>query len=125
MSKFYASKLAAVRHAVNYIGPDWEKSHILFPIDLPDGKTYYTLAAKIASNDSKPSSRRSSSAERQSAVSSFIPRSRIKGATKRVWDIADLMKGKGRREILDECRRQGIATGTAATQYQRWRATNK
>jgi hypothetical protein len=55
---------------------------------------------------------------------SFVPRSKIQGATKKVWDIADLMKGKPRREVLEECRRQGIATGTAATQYQRWKTAN-
>jgi hypothetical protein len=126
-AKFYASKSAAVRHAVNYIGGDWEKEYLVHEVELPDGGTYFAIVSRKHALAPMPTSRGSAVSERKTAVApSFIPRSRIKGATRRVWDIADLMQGKARREVLEECRRQGIASGTAATQYQRWKqATRK
>lgn len=120
-SKFYGSEVAAIRHAINAIGPDWEKEYVIFPVELPNGETFYSIMPR-----SKAASRASTRTERRSAIEpSFIPKSRIEGATRKVWDIADIMKGKPRRDVLEECRRQGIATGTAATQYQRWKTANK
>jgi hypothetical protein len=120
MNRFYASKSAAVRHAINTIGPDWEATTEVFPVELPDGATFFVIQDKEAiaaasSRGSKPA-RRSASND-----ATFIGRSRIKGATKRVWDIADGMRGRPRRDILAACRKEGIASGTAATQYQRWK----
>lgn len=40
--------------------------------------------------------------------------------TKKVWSIADSMPGAKRKEVIEECVRQGIAYGTARTQYQHW-----
>lgn len=40
--------------------------------------------------------------------------------TKKVWHIADSMPGAKRKEVIEECVRQGIAYGTARTQYQHW-----
>lgn len=40
--------------------------------------------------------------------------------TKKVWDIADCMAKASRKEVMDECVRQGVAYGTARTQYQAW-----
>ncbi len=40
--------------------------------------------------------------------------------TKKVWTIADSMPDKKRKEVIEECVRQGIAYGTARTQYQHW-----
>lgn len=55
--------------------------------------------------------------------------SSIKLPTKKVWDIADKMFAEAaknsapspkRKEVIDECVRQGIAYGTARTQFQHW-----
>lgn len=40
--------------------------------------------------------------------------------TKLVWDIADCMPKASRKEVMEECVRQGVAYGTARTQYQAW-----
>lgn len=55
--------------------------------------------------------------------------SSIKLPTKKVWDIADKMFAEAeknnnpapkRKEVIEECVRQGIAYGTARTQFQHW-----
>lgn len=51
--------------------------------------------------------------------------SSFKGATKKVWAIADAMIEATRKEVIEECRRQGVAYGTARTQYQAWFAAKK
>jgi hypothetical protein len=50
-------------------------------------------------------------------------RERPKGAiTARAWAIFDLLgSDQPRAALLQECERQGINKGTAATQYQKWR----
>lgn len=40
--------------------------------------------------------------------------------TKKVWVIADSMPGAKRKEVIEACVAQGIAYGTARTQYQHW-----
>lgn len=63
----------------------------------------------------------------------WIRASSIEKPTKMVWVIADAMvadrvaKGlpaPSRKEVQEECVRQGIASGTARTQYQHWFKTN-
>ena len=44
-----------------------------------------------------------------------------KGATKRVWEIADSMPDAKRGEVIEACMAAGIAMGTARTQYQKWK----
>ena len=44
--------------------------------------------------------------------------------TKKVWLIADQMKGRPRKEVIEACRAAGIAYGTARTQYQEWKKAN-
>lgn len=51
------------------------------------------------------------------------PRPRLStclGPTKRVWHIADSMPKASRKDVMAECIRQGVAYGTARTQYQAW-----
>lgn len=48
-----------------------------------------------------------------------------KGATKRVWAIADSMPGATRKDVVEACRKAGIAFGTARTQYQKWYTAKK
>lgn len=46
--------------------------------------------------------------------------------TGRVWEICDQMAKQGRTEIITACILEGIAPGTAATQYAKWnRARNQ
>lgn len=122
-TKLFASEQAATRHAVNKVGGDWNKTHSVYPVNLPNGETVYAVMPRI---DPQQASSRGQLSARPAAQTepSFVPRSKIQGATKKVWDIADVMKGRPRRDVLEECRRQGIATGTAATQYQRWKTAN-
>jgi NDP-sugar pyrophosphorylase family protein len=47
------------------------------------------------------------------------------GPTKRVWAIADSMPGAKRKDVIEACRAEGIAFGTARTQYQKWHTANK
>ena len=48
-----------------------------------------------------------------------LPReSVISNPVKMVWDIADRMWGQRRKDIIEECVKQGIAYNTARTQYQ-------
>jgi hypothetical protein len=60
----------------------------------------------------------------------YIRQSSIARPTKKVWAIADAMRAHAeensapipsRSEIIAECIRQGIASGTSATQYQAWK----
>ena len=48
-----------------------------------------------------------------------LPReSVISNPVKMVWEIADRMWGQRRKDIIEECVKQGIAYNTARTQYQ-------
>lgn len=63
----------------------------------------------------------------------WIHASTCESPVKRVWAIADAMiadakannrPSPSRKEIQDECVRQGVASGTARTQYQAWKKAN-
>ncbi|ABP63636.1 BcepGomrgp65 [Burkholderia phage BcepGomr] len=63
----------------------------------------------------------------------WVRQSSVLKPTKMVWAIADEMNaaareaGKeapSRKEVQEECVRRGIASGTARTQYQAWKAAN-
>jgi hypothetical protein len=60
----------------------------------------------------------------------YIRQSSIVKPTKKAWAIADAMRAHAeendlpipaRSEIIAECIKQGIASGTSATQYQYWK----
>lgn len=44
-----------------------------------------------------------------------------KGATAKVWQIADSMPGADRKAIINACVAAGINESTAGTQYSKWR----
>lgn len=46
--------------------------------------------------------------------------SSIEKPTKKVWNIAEGMKGAKRADVIAACVAQGIAYNTARTQYQQW-----
>lgn len=50
--------------------------------------------------------------------------SSLEKPTKKVWHIADSMPGAARKDVIEACRRAGIAYGTARTQYQEWKRAN-
>lgn len=54
-----------------------------------------------------------------------VPRSTAESPTKLVWAIADAMPGEKRGAVVAACIAQGIATGTARTQYQKWSKAKK
>ena len=52
------------------------------------------------------------------ATKSLPRESVISNPVKMVWEIADRMWGQRRKDIIEECVKQGIAYNTARTQYQ-------
>ena len=63
----------------------------------------------------------------------YIKQSSVPRPTKKVWAIADAMIQHAeehdlpipsRGEIIAECIKRGIASGTSATQYQYWKKAN-
>lgn len=52
-------------------------------------------------------------------------RSQVAGACAMVHAIASNMPGAARKDVISECRRHGIAYGTARTQYQKWLSKQK
>lgn len=67
------------------------------------------------------------------AKAPYIKNSSIARPTKKAWAIADAMIAHAeendlptptRGEIIAECIKQGIASGTSATQYQYWKKAN-
>lgn len=92
-----------------------------FPIAGPDQSAGDAAANQAAFEDRKPDG------------TIWIRKSSILSPVKRVWAIADEMvkaaKDAGkplptRKEVQDECIRQGVASGTARTQYQAWKSAN-
>lgn len=49
----------------------------------------------------------------------------IGGACATVWAIADEMEGAARKDVIEACRKAGVAYGTARTQYQAWKKAGK
>lgn len=81
----------------------------------PQGNKLYCIGPF---REKAAASRASAALDRISAA----PRDKPSGSiTGRCWAIYDLLEGKPRSALLAEAARQGINTGTAATQYQKWR----
>lgn len=55
----------------------------------------------------------------------IVHKSTIGSPCKVVWDIAEQMEGAKRKDIIEECVKQGIAFYTARTQYQKYREAMK
>lgn len=117
MTKLYRSKSAAIRHAIECLGAEWETEAFLHESRLPGEEFVYSIHMK----GPQASSRGSLPAQSEQASSPRLGRSTLKGATRAAWAIADSMRGQPRRVILAACAQAGIAAGTAATQYQAWR----
>lgn len=84
-------------------------------IDAPEVENVETFVAEAAA-EAAPAPRKSSYINE---VSSIVK------PTKRVHMIADAMPGASRKDVIAACREQGIAYGTARTQYQVWKQNQK
>lgn len=55
------------------------------------------------------------------AAEGGTPTAPVKGATARVWAIADTMPTADRKSIIEACVAEGINPSTAGTQYSKWK----
>ncbi len=91
--------------------PAFLETPVIAPTEVPG----LDLEAMAAAAD------KAANAEAVNSVDPLRPRiSTAEKPTKKVWAIADSMPGAKRKEVIEECVRQGIAYGTARTQYQHW-----
>ena len=65
----------------------------------------------------------------QKIVQNGVPRPFEGGLTGAVWDIADkmsahLQRPPTKKEVFDECAKQGCKKGTTATQFSLWKRFN-
>lgn len=99
-------------------------------LDMKPEQVVESDAALLAGFDVKytnqapePEAPKPARAPRAEKASVYVPgKSTEKGATKRVWEIADSMPDAKRGEVIATCMEQGIAMGTARTQYQKWKS---
>lgn len=110
MIKPYASKQAAIRYAVATYGQHWPEHARFLEVRIPDSDSLYLIAPKpMASAD--PSSIEEPASKPITEL----------GAIKRMHAIFALMRKAypkaTRKDLLDECVRQGLKRSTAATQY--------
>lgn len=143
--KSYMIKAQAIKAAEKEFGADWAAQYHIVQVgkkfaveSLPvapeapaEEKTSFTLAEALAeSGESIEELKDGHSAEaaRADAMANATmggPRAKlqfstIKSPVKRVWHIADSMPKAARKDVIAECVAQGVASGTARTQYQAW-----
>lgn len=91
---------------------------------IEEMKTNLTLAEALAESGESLDDLKEADAQANAAMINtdlLKPRvSTCERPTKKVWDIADSMPKASRKEVMAECVAQGIAYGTARTQYQAW-----
>ena len=135
--KSYMIRSQAEKAAAKEFGDSWVQTHEIYartdimPVrwairELPkaEEKQNVTLAEALAESgesldDLKDADRQPNAAMINTDL--LKPRvSTCERPTKKVWDIADSMPKASRKEVMAECVAQGIAYGTARTQYQAW-----
>lgn len=89
-----------------------------------------TEVAKVeGTSDATGSADTASGGTTKGKVKTYLHKSTIAGPTKTVWHIADAMKKNNpnvrRKDVVEACIANGIATHTALTQYQRWFTAHK
>lgn len=132
--KSYMIRSQAEKAAAKEFGDSWVQTHEIFarPDIMPvrwairelEEKTNLTLAEALAESG-ETIEELTAKADKQANASMGLdpakPRfSTCERPTKKVWDIADAMPKASRKEVMAECVAQGIAYGTARTQYQAW-----
>lgn len=119
--KAYLIQAQAIKAAEKEFGETWHDRHEV----VQDGKKF-VVRLQVATIAPAPiADLGQADADRQANASmgplDAKPRlSSCEKPTKRVWHIADSMPKASRKDVMAECVRQGIAYGTARTQYQAW-----
>ena|ERR1700748_727039 len=116
MIKPYASKQEAIRYAVATYGNRWPEHARFLEVHIPQGNSLYMIQPR---EEAKPASPHA-----EEPIAEPITE---QGIIKRMHAIFGLMKkaypAATRKDLLDECVRQGLKRSTAATQYNLWRAS--
>jgi hypothetical protein len=81
-----------------------------------------------AEHEAKPEVQAEKAVEKQKKAARPVT-APTQGLTKRVWEIADAVKGANptvdlkaiRKKVMELCNEEGLNPGTAATQYGRWK----
>jgi hypothetical protein len=81
-----------------------------------------------AEHEAKPEVQAEKAVEKQKKAAKPVT-APTQGLTKRVWEIADAVKGANptvdlkliRKKVMELCNEEGLNPGTAATQYGRWK----
>lgn len=140
--KAYIVKAQAEKAAEKEFGAEWAAQyHIVqagkkfavesLPLAHDEPKQHVSLAEALAESGESIEELKdghSDEAARADAMANATmggPRAKlqfstIKSPVKRVWHIADSMPKAARKDVIAECVAQGVASGTARTQYQAW-----
>lgn len=121
MSKTYTNKSNAARAAKKANGGTLEGLRL----EGTAGAWHY--AADVPATPVEPAkpAKKEKAPRTSQAPADRIRVSQIERPTKRVWHIADAMPEASRKEVLEACRKEGIAFYTARTQYQLWKNCGK
>lgn len=101
------------------------KNQLAFEADLkaPALPTNLTLAEALAESGESLADLKDADAKANASMGLPDAKPRLSSVirpTRLVWVIADSMPKASRKEVMEECVRQGVAYGTARTQYQAW-----
>lgn len=147
--KAYLIQAQAIKAAEKEFGADWAASYeivqegkkfavqskeqlhpamaaaeLQMPAEVLEEKTNLTLAEALAESGESIEDLKEADRQANAAMVNLDPLkprlSTCERPTKKVWDIADSMPKASRKEVMAECVAQGIAYGTARTQYQAW-----
>jgi hypothetical protein len=104
--------------------PALAAAELQMPAEVLEEKTNLTLAEALEESG-ETIEELTAKADKQANASMGLdpakPRfSTCEKPTKKVWHIADSMPKASRKDVMAECVAQGIAYGTARTQYQAW-----
>lgn len=95
----------------------------------PHERAQIQMAAEDSAHEADKAASENHRGEQIRPLTDRLKKSIIAGPSKTVWDIADKMKLNhpelGKKDVLAECMRLGIAFNTARTQYQLWRNAHK
>ena len=119
--KSYMIKAQAIKAAEKEFGADWAESYEIAarPDILPARWAVKALPAPVVVDDGHSLGDAMANAT-MAGVGLPQRLSSIKSPVKRVWHIADSMPKAARKDVIAECVAQGVASGTARTQYQAW-----
>lgn len=127
------ARVEALKNGLAAIHPELVVAEMAMPADvLAEHGAFQALVADAAAaieefdeDELERFADEQRAAERKANASMGLPEAKPRFSscvrpTKKVWDIADCMAKASRKEVMEECVRQGVAYGTARTQYQAW-----